>query len=375
MKLLKYLLIFIVGVSFSQIPPGYYSSATGTGFTLKTQLYNIIKDHNDQGYSALWTLYGTSDRDIFYENDNTILDIYSENPTGADPYNFTYASSQCGTYTNEGDCYNREHIIPQSYFGSANPMRNDGHFVLPTDGKVNAWRDDFPYGRVGSVSTSYCNTGATNRPCHTLNGSKLGNNMNSGYSSGSSVVVFEPIDEFKGDIARIMFYFVTRYENLLTTFFTSSSTTFKNMMLNNNTTCFHPTFLNILLTWHLMDPVSPKEVQRNNAVYAFQNNRNPFVDHPEFVQQIWGSPLNIDDAEFSSKKIVQIVNLPLGGLKIKSEAPFNRVQLFDFSGRLCADYSIQEGVEVDIPFQTEGVFILKVSGKSFENNQKVLLKN
>ena len=84
------LALLISAFSFGQIPAGYYNTATGTGYTLKTQLYNIINDHNDQGYDALDNFYGISDRDVYYENDNTILDIYSERPTQGDPYNYTF---------------------------------------------------------------------------------------------------------------------------------------------------------------------------------------------------------------------------------------------------------------------------------------------
>ena len=81
------LLLFLTTIGFAQIPSGYYSTATGTGYTLKTQLYNIIKDHTNNGYAGLYTTYQTSDVDNFYENDGTILDMYSENPSG------TYYSS------------------------------------------------------------------------------------------------------------------------------------------------------------------------------------------------------------------------------------------------------------------------------------------
>jgi endonuclease I len=206
MKKILLLIYFISFISYSQIPSGYYDTAIGSGYTLKTQLYNIILGHTDNGYTpGLWDTYQTSDRDIYYENDNTILDMYSENPTTDDPYNFTYSTDQCGTYANEGDCYNREHIIPQSVFNELSPMRNDAHFVTPTDGKVNGYRSNYPHGMVGTASYT------------SQNGSKLGAALNSDYSLGYSGTVFEPIDEFKGDIARMYFYFATRYENVITT--------------------------------------------------------------------------------------------------------------------------------------------------------------
>ncbi|MGE0076386.1 MAG: endonuclease [Bacteroidales bacterium] len=268
-------LVLLIGISsslFAQIPTGYYDSATGTGYTLKTQLYNIIKDHTNLGYSGLWTTYQTSDRDYYYENDGTILDMYSENASGTDPYNFTYSTDQCGTYSSEGDCYNREHIIPQSIFNEASPMVADAHFITPTDGKVNGMRSNYPHGVVGTATYT------------SQNGSKLGSASNSGYAAGYSGTVFEPIDEFKGDIARMYFYFATRYQNVITTWGTSYA------MFNGTTDqVFAEPFLTILLTWNALDPVSASEVARNNAIYARQNNRNPFIDHPEYVNQIWST--------------------------------------------------------------------------------------
>lgn len=264
-KLLLVVTLLSSVFSFGQIPSGYYSTTTGTGYTLKTQLYNKIKGHTDPGYNGLWTTYATSDRDNQYENDNSIIDIYSENPTGIDPYKFTLNTNQCGTYSVEGNCYNREHVVPQSTFNNAAPMVSDAHHIPPTDGKVNGIRSNYPHGNVATASTT------------TRNGSKLGTSAVSGYTG----TVFEPINEFKGDIARMYFYFATRYEN------TVSGYAFE-MFNGTSNQVFTTTFLNMLKTWHTNDPVSAREIARNNAIYTRQGNRNPFIDHPEYVASIWG---------------------------------------------------------------------------------------
>ncbi|MFE3866543.1 endonuclease [Flavobacterium sp. LS2P90] len=264
-KIYSFLLVMLCTAGIAQIPTGYYSTATGTGYTLKTQLYNIIKGHVDNGYAGLYTIYQTSDVDNFYENDGSVLDMYSEKPTGIDPYNYSLGTTQrCGTYSVEGDCYNREHIIPQSSFGSAAPMVSDAHFITPTDGKVNGQRSNYPHGMVGSPTWT------------SLNGSKLGASTTAGYTG----TVFEPIDEFKGDIARMYFYFATRYET------TVSGYTFP-MFNGTSNQVFTTAFLNMLLTWNTQDPVSAREIARNNAVYGAQSNRNPYIDHPEYVQAVW----------------------------------------------------------------------------------------
>lgn len=266
MKTKLTLLTLVVSfLAMAQIPSGYYNTATGTGYTLKTQLYNKIKGHSDKGYSGLWTTYATSDRDNQYENDNSIIDVYSENPNGTDPYTYTYSSNQCGSYSTEGNCYNREHMIPQSVFNSASPMVSDAHHIPPTDGKVNGMRSNYPHGDVSNASWT------------SLNGSKLGTSAVSGYTG----TVFEPIDEFKGDIARMYFYFATRYENTIANYSYA-------MFNGTSNQVFTTPFLNMLISWHNQDPVSAREIARNNAIYARQNNRNPYIDHPEFVGMIWG---------------------------------------------------------------------------------------
>jgi endonuclease I len=267
--------------SFAQIPSGYYTSATGTGLTLKTQLKKIIDAvndglpsehlHTDQGYGALMTLYThAAFRDNYYENDGSLLDMYSENPTGADPYNYTSTSQQCGNYSNEGDCYNREHLIPQSYFDNyaIDPMKNDPFFVVPSDGKVNGERNNYPFGKVGTASYT------------SQNGSKRGNGLNSGYAQGYSGIVFEPVNDFKGDIARAFFYFATRYEDFMGNFYTTanaSSCQAKNMFDGSIGRVFTNPFIDILVKWHTDDPVSPKEIDINGEKFYYsEDDKNKF---------------------------------------------------------------------------------------------------
>lgn len=277
--IMKKLFLFTVlaQLAHAQAPSGYYSSANGlTGAPLKTALSNIITSgHQDKGYGGLWTAYQTTDIDKNYENDGSILDIYSERPSSSDPYNYTPGSNQCGTYSIEGNCYNREHIVPQSFFNEASPMKNDIHFIRATDGKVNGMRSNYPFGKVGSTTFT------------SQNGSKLGSSSSSGFSG----TVFEPIDEFKGDVARMVFYFVTRYQSQLSSF--SSG----NMLGGSAFPGLQTWELNVLLAWHTQDPVSQAEINRNNASYTFQGNRNPFIDNPNYVNQIWGSQTPTNDTQ------------------------------------------------------------------------------
>ncbi|WP_188404805.1 endonuclease [Psychroflexus salis] len=276
-----FLSFFILLTAYAQAPQAYYDAANGlTGFELKTALNQIIDDiddangfpfHQDQGYDALYDAYAnpnSGDTDDYYENDGTVLDMYSEKPNTTDAYNYNHFQNQCGNYNGEGICYNREHLVPQSTFNSASPMKNDYFHVVPSDGSVNGARGSFPFGEVG------------NNPDYTsTNGSKRGNNTFPGYSG----VVFEPIDEFKGDIARSVLYFAIRYEQE----FNSSWDANEVLTANDELQFYVQWYIDLLISWHLQDPVSQREIDRNNNGYLFQGNRNPLIDNPAYVQQIW----------------------------------------------------------------------------------------
>lgn len=267
--LLTTFLTFSIGMA--QVPANYYDSADGlTGYALKTQLKNIISNgHVDQGYGSLYTGYQTTHSDNIsesgYENDNTVLLFYTENPNGTDPYSYNHGQDQCGNYNAEGVCHNREHLVPQSSFGSASPMQSDIHHVIPSDGFTNGQRGSLPFGTVGSANWT------------SLNGSKRGNSNVTGYSG----LVFEPIDEFKGDIARALLYFAVRYEDNVDSYSWE-------MFNGTEDQVFENWALDMLLDWHNnVDPVDAREIARNDAAYNYQGNANPFVNHPEYVNLIW----------------------------------------------------------------------------------------
>lgn len=270
--LLRIQVLFLLSFSYSTIlyaaaPSGYYSTATGSGATLKTQLYNIIRNHTALSYDDLWTAFQSTDA----KANGKVWDMYSDIPGGTPPYEYTFITAQCVNYSNEGDCYNREHSVPTSWYTDATPMYTDLFHLYPTDGKVNGMRSNYPFGEVGTATFT------------SLNGSKKGDSNYPGYSG----TVFEPIDEYKGDFARTYFYMATRYENVISTWYSNS--TEANAVLQNNTfPVFETWFLNMLAEWHVQDPVSAKETARNDAVYALQGNRNPYIDNPQYVYSVWG---------------------------------------------------------------------------------------
>lgn len=247
---------------------GFYKIDKGlSGFELKSKLKSILKrGHRDRGYNALIKVYIKSDADLTYDGDGSIVDMYSERPNYSDSYNYDSTHESCGSYRRESDCFNREHIFPQSIFHKRSPMRSDFFHVYPSDGYVNGKRSNHPFGEV-------------DRPKWTSsNGSKVGKNTFGGYRG----TVFEPIDEFKGDIARSLFYFATRYEDQIYKWH-------HEMLNGTRDQVYKKWFVRLLLKWHRMDPVSEHEIRRNNAGHEYQGNRNPFIDHPEWVEAIWGN--------------------------------------------------------------------------------------
>ena len=361
-KKITLLLLLSITLGFAQIPPGYYSTATGSGYTLKTQLFNIISTGTtDPGYSGLYTTYLTSDVDLYYENDGSLLDMYTENPTGSECF-FTYGTNQDDGTGGTAECqkYNREHIIPQSVFSSATPMYSDAHFVVPSDKYVNAQRGNFPFGRVQTATNTY------------TNGSKRGNNLNSGYSAGYTNTVFEPIDEFKGDIARMYFYFITRYEDQVSGWSYDMFNNTSNQVLTN-------TFLKILLTWHINDPVSTREINRNDAIYARQGNRNPFIDHPEYVCQIYPTqcaPLSIES--FDNLDSITIYPNPStnGTFSISTIVELSSITIYNVNGQIVQEVikpSTVSNETYNISNLSTGFYLVKIDSEYGSTTKKIIV--
>ncbi|WP_375237929.1 endonuclease [Aurantibacter sp.] len=304
----KYFLVALLGafnIALAQIPAGYYNSAIGSGYTLKTQLKDIIDDNNDGlspeyqsiqlSYGDLYDTYELSDVDIYYDHSGPIpasnkplLDMYSEKPSEADSYEYIYGSAQQddGMLGNaEGQRFNREHTIPNSVFGGSFPERSDAHFVIPADKYINAQRNITPYGETNAATQNF------------TNGTKIGPSRNADYTSGYTNTVFEPIDEFKGDIARIYFYFVTRYEDDLTSYGSYD------MFDGTANQAIAQPFLETLYNWHIQDPVSQREIDRNNAIFTQHNNRNPFIDNPSYVYEIWQNVLSTNNFNLDNNSV------------------------------------------------------------------------
>ena len=245
----------------AQEPTGYYSAAEGKNKAeLKTALHNIIKSHKALEYYSSSTSFRSTD---WHPATSTY-------PSGYfwDMYSNYKRTSWTGM--------NREHSMPKSWFGissgeeNSEPIGTDLHNLYPSDANANSAKSNFALGEATSSSVL---------PNTII---KVGPNTFPGYNG----TVFEPANEYKGDFARTYMYMVTCYENYATVW---QSTGTSSMLYNNTYPTLKPYAVSLLLKWNANDPVSEKEIVRNNAVYALQQNRNPFIDHPELAEFIWGS--------------------------------------------------------------------------------------
>lgn len=235
----------------------YYGgiNASLTGDALESALHGLIDGHTVVSYGDLWSAFAQTDGSV--PGCNGIYDIYSDvcwNPN----------SQRCGSYSEEGDCYNREHSWPRSWWGGSSAAQfSDLFHLYPTDGYVNGIRGNLPYCEVSSSSVDY----------ESSNGSRRGNCAVSGFSGEG----FEPADAFKGDLARTYFYMAIRYRGE----FTCCA---EDGVNRAEITSWEEA---VLRQWHTADPVSSKEIARNEAVFSLQGNRNPFIDVPAWVDQVF----------------------------------------------------------------------------------------
>lgn len=261
MKLDARYLFLIVMLSFlrAAVAQDYYEGITALyGEELRNALHQIIDEHNVLTYTQCKTVLKASDEDV--SNSNNLILVYKQNSIDKD--DFAYNSSLA-------DYWNREHVWAKSLgdFGPGGdyedgPAHTDVHNLKPCDASINSDR-----GNKGFDDGGVQHNEAEN--CY--------------YTSDS----WEVPDNVKGDIARILFYMDVRYEGAgdepdLT--LVDYLDTYPNPEIGN---------LETLLEWHVLDPVDVFEMNRNEVIYSWQNNRNPFIDHPEYVSRIWGDDLGL----------------------------------------------------------------------------------
>lgn len=301
----------LTGVAYAQAPNGtgnYYYPAHGKkGAELKTALYQIINTPSVLNYDSLWTAYRTSDA-IPTDTVPIIWDMYSCNAHYS-VYTTLHKNGKYGTDPEGTKGFQREHSMPKSWFNPAAksgssytykdiwPMYSDLVHVIPAEGIVNNKRSNNPYGTNNGewYSSEPDPDDPDQKPF-----SKMGACT---YSTEYKGRCFEPNDMYKGDIARIYFYMVTAYEQKQPTW--SSTTdgvgdhcgTWTSAMFNLEDDDPYQPFsnwaFNMLMEWSKQDPVSQKEIDRNEAVWKLQGNRNPFVDYPGLEDYIWGDQKDV----------------------------------------------------------------------------------
>ncbi|MEL6535577.1 MAG: endonuclease, partial [Bacteroidota bacterium] len=248
--------------ALAQVPSGYYTSAEGlSGNALKAALNDIISGHTEFPYSAsttdTWDILKETDRDP--NNPNNVIGIYSG-----------FSMDGPAEY-NSGNGWNREHTWAKSRgdFGTTLGAGTDVHHLRAADISTNSARNNRNFGEATTpyVDGSGQYSGAT------------------GSFTSSSEYVWEPRAEVKGDIARMIFYMATRYEGENGEVDLELTET---LLSNTDKSPLHAR-LSVLLAWHVEDPVDQQERDRNDVIYSYQNNRNPFIDRPEFVEAIWGA--------------------------------------------------------------------------------------
>ncbi len=242
-------------------PVSYYAMAQGlAGDNLKAALNTIVRGHQSYSYTpCTWEMLKQADEDP--NNPNNVIALYSQR-------SIPKADQDQGG--NTPDYWNREHVWPKSHgFPSKSQHAyTDGHMLRPADKSINSDRSDKDFAEGGSANSecSLCS---------------------------ETSYTWEPPDLVKGDIARIMFYMVVRYEG-------SDSSGVPDLELVDALTSSGEARMGKLcelLQWHLDDPVTSREISRNDIIFSWQGNRNPFIDHPEYALPIWGPACGIELVE------------------------------------------------------------------------------
>jgi len=324
-KTISSLFIFFlfIQVVFGQIPDGYYDDAEGlTGDELKSALHNIIKDHVEFSYNDLRDfLLRATDEDP--NNSNNVILFY------------TGRSQAKNTFGGDPDEWNREHVWAKSHgdFGTTPPAGTDCHHMKPTDVSVNSTRGNLDFDMGGS-------------PVAEAPGC---------FVDGDS---FEPRDAVKGDVARMIFYMAVRYEG--------GSGEPDLEVVDHVNTYPNPEHgkLSELLLWNEQDPPDDFEMNRNDVIYSYQENRNPFIDHPEYVQEIWGNPSAI--AENGMITIACYPNPVLTNLYIEFSENINLSYSFYYlDGRKVRVGNLQAGKStLSLQGLQQGLYILMINDKS-----------
>ncbi len=276
----------------------YYATADATNATtLRTSLHNIIKGHTSYPYSSAgtdtWEILSFAD-----EDHNASVDA---NPNVAEAVWMLYKNNSYPYNGGGAQAYNREHTWPKS-LGFSNPTNNaprtDAHHLMMSDVSYNSTRGNKYYDNCDPSIDGTCSNASLQTTQYDGDGDGVteGGNTGSTYpgnANWTNSTVFEPWNFRKGDVARAMFYMDVRYEGLGEV--DSTGTPEPDLILTSDPALIQQSsggiaymgILSTLIQWHNQDPVDDIELQRNEVVFSYQGNRNPFIDHPEWVDCIF----------------------------------------------------------------------------------------
>lgn len=321
---------FCTSSLIAQIPAGYYNGTEGLyGDQLKSKLHTIIDNHDEPSYDDLRD-YILPESDEDPNNSNNVILLY------------TGRSQAKSTFGGGANDWNREHTWAKSHgdFGNTPPCGTDAHMIRPTDASVNSDRGNKDFDEGGQQHSE-----ATG--CY--------------YTE----YTWEPRDAVKGDVARIILYMDVRYEG------TSGELDLTAVDAVNTSPAPQHGRLSTLLEWHEQDPPDAFEINRNNVVYSYQDNRNPFIDHPEFVANIWDPTASVVeqirlDVGFFPNPVKDMLHISL-----QAESSICRMQIINMLGVSFVSQTIdgKSNTNVDCSDFPAGLYVLRIadeqSGSSY----------
>ena len=347
------------GMVQPNIPSTYYQEANGlSAEELKEALYQIISNHLVFPYTSsatdTWDIIQQSDQDPTEHNNMILVYTGRSQDKGYRDGSGNYSQYENGNGT-QSNSWNREHVWPKSH-GFPDEDDNaytDVHNLKPCDRSVNSSRGtkDFDFGGNQHNEASDCNTDSDS---------------------------WEPPDYVKGDIARILFYMVIRYDPG----FDHNNNTFDLELVdyttpNNNDPILGK--LSSLIQWHNDDPVDDFEINRNEIIFGFQENRNPFIDHPNLVNYLWGDNYgvvwneNLGNSDYEINDMKVFPNPSSGIINFGIDMTEEKIEIFTIMGEKVLDYLVNNSNRLELNLQS-GIYILRSFTKSGLLNSKIIIK-
>ena len=347
------------GIVQSNIPSTYYQQANGlSGEELKEALYQIVSNHVVFPYTSsstdTWDILQQSDQDPTEHNNMILVYTGRSQDKGYRDGSGNYSQYENGNGT-QSNSWNREHVWPKSH-GFPDEDDNaytDVHNLKPCDRSVNSSRGtkDFDFGGSQHNEANDCNTDTDS---------------------------WEPPDYVKGDIARILFYMVIRYDPG----FDHNNNTFDLELVdyttpNNNDPILGK--LSSLIQWHNDDPIDDFEINRNEIIFGFQENRNPFIDHPNLVNFLWGDNYgvvwneNLGNFDYEINNMKVFPNPSSGIINFGIDMAKEKIEIFTIRGEKVLEYIVKDTNRLELNLSS-GIYVLRSFTKSGLLNSKIVIK-